>query len=97
MLPSELLQHKRQEILELLKKHPKFHNLRVFGSAARGEDTENSDLDILTDYYADTSLLDLCGLNIDLEKLLGISIHLLTVDDIHDAFKDKVLKDAIPL
>jgi predicted nucleotidyltransferase len=53
-------------------------NARLFGSAARGEDTEGSDLDILVEAAPGTSLFDLADVEIELEKLLGCRVEVTT-------------------
>jgi predicted nucleotidyltransferase len=60
----------RPAILELATKHG-MRRVRIFGSVARGEETEASDLDVLVDVEAGRSLLDLAGFELDLEDLVG--------------------------
>ena len=66
---DELLKAKRQEILAIAARHDA-HNLRVFGSVARGEDGPESDLDILVEMEPGRSLMDHVALKQDLEALL---------------------------
>ncbi|MDR3361353.1 MAG: nucleotidyltransferase domain-containing protein [Desulfovibrio sp.] len=75
-LPSERLHIHREEILEILGRYPMIYNVRIVGSVARGEDTEDSDIDFLVDTTPETSLFDLGGLHEDLAELLGVSIEL---------------------
>jgi predicted nucleotidyltransferase len=65
----------------------------LFGSLARGEDREDSDIDILVEFEAGKSLLDLAGLKIELEELLGRRVDLLTFNSLHPLLKDKILKE----
>ena len=68
---KQLLQERREEILEIALKHGAF-NVRVFGSVARGEETENSDIDFLINYNINKiSSWFPVGLIHDLEDLLG--------------------------
>jgi predicted nucleotidyltransferase len=97
MLPSEILRKKRDEIKEILKHYPMVENLRVFGSVARGEDTIKSDIDFIIDDLPGTTLFDLGGLQVDLQELLGIDVHLLTPDDIHPRFRENCIKEAQPI
>ena len=71
--------------------------MRVFGSVARGTDTEGSDVDFLIDANKGTTLLDLGGLQDDLQTLLGVKVDLLTPEDVSKHFRDKILEEAIPL
>jgi predicted nucleotidyltransferase len=78
MRPSEALAKHRDEVLEIISRYP-VSNPRVFGSAARGEDVEGSDLDILVDPQFDvTTFIDLANLEIKLEALLGIEVDVCT-------------------
>ncbi|MGH8676169.1 MAG: nucleotidyltransferase family protein [Burkholderiales bacterium] len=69
----------------------------VFGSAARGDDTEGSDLDLLVDMPADTTLLDMVGLQDDLCTALGIHVDVVTANDLPDRVRTRVLREARPL
>ena len=71
------LQHNRGEVREVLQRFG-MTNPRVFGSAARGEDTDNSDLDILVDAPRGTSLYDLAAVEVELETILGCKVEVLT-------------------
>jgi predicted nucleotidyltransferase len=95
MLPSEALNKNREKILEVLASYPSLKNLRVFGSVARGEDTEKSDIDFLVDAQRGTTFIDLSGLEIDLQKLLGVPVHLTNSKAIRPQMKDKCLNEAI--
>lgn len=70
MRPSEALAKHREEVLEIIAKYP-VSNPRVFGSVARGEDVEGSDIDIVIDPKPKLSYFDLAGLEIELRALLG--------------------------
>jgi uncharacterized protein len=72
-------------------------NLRVFGSALRGADREGSDLDLIVDPLPGAILLDLGGLQIELESLLGVRVDLLTPGDLPLKFRDEVLSQALPV
>ena len=63
----------------------------VFGSFSRGKAKKNSDVDILIQYKERKSLLDLAGLEIELEKKLGRKVDLLTYDSLHPLLKKKIL------
>jgi predicted nucleotidyltransferase len=72
-------------------------NLRVFGSVLHGADQDSSDLDLLVDALPGATLLDLGGLQDELESLLGIHVDLLTPTDLPLKFRDKVLAQAQPV
>lgn len=93
---QELLQEKRQQILEIAAKHGAY-NVRIFGSVARGEEDEESDVDILVDAGPETSSWFPAGLIIDLEELLGREVDVVTEEALHWYIKDEVLKEAAPL
>ena len=76
-----------------------FHlsNVRVFGSAVRGEDTEHSDIDLLVSVGADASLFDLGGFADAVEQMTGFAVDLLTDDQVQDEHFAHVLEQAVPL
>ena len=96
MRPSQILELKRNEVLALTAKS-KAANVRVFGSARRGEDKDASDLDLLVDALPGATLFDLGGLQVQLEELLGVRVDLLTPGDLPAKFRERVLKDAVPV
>jgi len=73
------------------------HSLRVFGSVARGEANENSDLDLLVAWEPGRSLLDHAGLVGDLQELLGMKVHVGTEKALHWYVRDRILREATPL
>ena len=96
MRPSEILQLKRKEVLALMAKS-KAANARIFGSVRNGKDRDESDLDLLVDPLPGATLFDLGSLQIDLEDLLGVRVDLLTPDDLSAAFRERVLREALPV
>lgn len=96
MTISKAIQAQRDVIVALAAKHGA-HNVRVFGSAARDEAGPQSDVDILVDLDSDRSLLDLGGLLMDLEELLGRKVDIVTEKGLHWYIRDKVLKEAVQL
>lgn len=83
----------RHEILRLAASRGARH-VRVFGSVARGDDHGESDVDFLVDMEAGRSLLDLVGLEQDLEELLHRKVDVLTERSLHPALRDQVLAEA---
>jgi predicted nucleotidyltransferase len=96
MTLSTLRGVRRDEILRLARKRGA-RNLRVFGSVARGEASENSDLDLLVEWEPGRSLLDHAGLVEDLQELLGMKVHVGTEKSLHWYVRDRVLREATPL
>ena len=90
------LHGKRQEILRIAAKHGA-RNIRVFGSAARGEDRADSDLDLLVEMESGRSLLDLVALGQELEDLLQSKVDVLTDTSVHPAIRPHILADVRPL
>lgn len=93
---NEELQNKRTEILRLAAAHGA-SNVRVFGSVARGEARPDSDLDVLVDLEPGRSLLDLGGLLMDLQDLLGCRVDAVTERGLRPRIRDRVLREAVPL
>ena len=93
MLPSVALASKRDQILALAAARGA-RRLRIFGSVARGEDHEGSDIDLLIDMPAGTSLLQIVGLQHDIEDALGMRIDLCTERELHPSLRTRILTDA---
>jgi predicted nucleotidyltransferase len=87
---------RREEVLHLAARRGAY-DLRVFGSVARGEANENSDLDLLVAWEPGRSLLDHAGLVEDLQELLGVKVHLGTEKSLHWYVRDRILREATPL
>ena len=87
---------RREEILRLAERRGA-HNLRVFGSVARGEANESSDLDLLVAWEPGRSLLDHAGLVQDLQELLGVKVHVGTEKSLHWYVRNRILREATPL
>lgn len=96
MRPSVALDMKRSAVREAVNRF-RTANLRVFGSVLHGTDQDDSDLDLLVDALPGATLLDLGGLQDDLESLLGIHVDLLTPSDLPLKFRAKVLAEAQPV
>ncbi len=90
------LREKRVEILQIAAKHGA-RTIRVFGSVARGEEDEKSDLDLLVDMEEARSLLDLGGLLLELQDLLGCRVDVVTEKGLRERIRDRVLKEAVAL
>ncbi|HSJ59202.1 MAG TPA: nucleotidyltransferase family protein [Anaerolineae bacterium] len=93
---DERLQAKRRHILRAAKRHGA-SNVRIFGSAARGEATEESDIDFLVDVEPEHSAWFPVGLVAELEALLGCEVDVVSEEALHWYIRDRVLEEAIPL
>ena len=94
-LHQKIQQH-RNEILDLAKKYGA-GNIRIFGSVARGEAREDSDIDVLVDLESGRSLLDLGGFLMDLQHLLGCRVDVVTTKGLRERIRSRVLKESVPL
>ncbi len=95
MKPSEALELHREEIREIVGKY-RVTNPRIFGSVLHGDDTEDSDLDILVDpIKGKTSMFDIAGLEIELQDFLHIKVDILTPNGLPKKFRDEVVEEAI--
>ena len=93
---DELIQSKRDDILRIAALYGA-SNVRVFGSVARGEADEKSDIDFLVSLEPGRSLFDLGGLLADLEDLLGCDVDVVTEDGLRERIRNRVLKEAVVL
>ena len=96
MRPSVALNANRAEIREIVLTH-RASNARVFGSVVHGTDTDESDLDILIDPTADTTLFDLGAIRYKLRTLLGVPVDILTPNSLPDSFRESVISEAQPI
>jgi hypothetical protein len=92
----EELRSRRDEILRIATRYGAGH-VRVFGSVARGEADERSDVDFLVDLEKGRSLLDLGGLLMDLQDLLGRRVDVVTEKGLRERIRNRVLGEAVPL
>ncbi len=96
MKPSEALNTHREAIRHVAEQNHTL-NPRVFGSVLRGDDTEESDLDLLVDPTPDTTLFDIARIQNRLQQLLGVSVDVLTPRALPEKIRDSVLKEAVPV
>ena len=96
MRPSIALQIHRDAIREIALSH-RVKNVRVFGSVLHGDDTEDSDLDLLVDPTPETTLMDIGAIRYELKELLGLAVDVLTPRALPDKFRDIVLQEAKPV
>ena len=92
----ESLRQQRTAVPDAAQRH-KAHNLRVFGSVARGTERSSSDIDILVDALPGATLFDLGALQVELEELLGANVDLVTPGDLPMSFRSAVLAQAVEI
>lgn len=93
---DRLLEEKREEILSIASEHGA-RDVRVFGSVARKEADRESDIDFLVELEPGRSLLDLGGLQMGLESLLGCRVDVVTVGGLKSRIRERVLREAMPV
>jgi Predicted nucleotidyltransferases len=96
MTLEALLKAKRDEILQVCAKYGA-RNVRVFGSVARGEADEQSDIDLLVEFEPNRSLLDHAGLFVELQELLGVKVDVVSDRGLKPRIRQRVSQEAIPL
>ncbi len=94
MRPSEALSRHRDRIREIALSHH-VSDVRVFGSALRGDDGVDSDLDLLVEPTAQTTLMDIGAIRHELKCLLGMEVDVLTPNGLPPKFRDQVLREAV--
>jgi predicted nucleotidyltransferase len=96
MAIDAVLKDKREEILQIAGNYGA-HNVRVFGSLARGQAGPDSDVDLLVKLDPGRSLLDLIAIKQDLEDLLGCQVDVVTEAAISPYIREHVLREAVSL
>ena len=91
-----LIEQHRVEILEIAKRRG-LRNVRVFGSMARGDANDNSDVDLLVTLPPERTGLALGGLLMDVQELLHRRVDVVTENSLHPLLRDRVLQEAQPL
>ena len=92
----EIIEDKKEQVLALAARHGA-SNVRVFGSVATGTADQDSDIDFLVDLEKGRSLFDLGGLLMDLQKLFGRKVDVVTENGLHWYIKDRILSEAKPI
>jgi predicted nucleotidyltransferase len=96
MKPSVAFEQNREFIREAVTRR-RVANPRVFGSVLHGTDREGSDVDILVDALPGATLLDLGGLEEELQGHLGVPVQVVTPEELHRFFRDRVIAEARPV
>ena len=96
MRPSLALQNNRAAIREIALSH-RVLNVRVFGSVLHGDDTEESDLDLLVDPTAETTMMDIARIQFEVARLLKVSVDVLTPKALPEKFRAQVVTEAVAI
>lgn len=92
----QLLAAKRDEILKLARSYG-VQSIKVFGSVARGDDSDSSDIDFLVSLEDGRSLFDTGALLMELEELLGCRVDVLSERGLRKRFKERIMQEASSL
>ena len=93
MRPSLALETHREAIREIALRH-RVTNVRVFGSVLHGDDTADSDLDLLVEPTAETTMMDIARIQLELGRLLQVTVDVLTPRALPDKFRQQVEQEA---
>lgn len=96
MKPSQALLSHRHDIRRIVEQHHAC-NARIFGSVLHGNDTDDSDLDLLVDPTLETTLMDIAKIQNQLQNLLGVHVDVLTPRALPERFRSRVLAEAKPV
>jgi predicted nucleotidyltransferase len=96
MRPSVALQENTDRIRAIIARYP-VRNIQVFGSVARGDDLDGSDLDLLVEPTERTTLYDLAGLKLELEALLSVGVDIATPRALRQGLAGRIADDLRPL
>lgn len=96
MRPSTAVRNNLDQVKAVIARYP-VKNARIFGSVARGDDIEGSDVDLLVEPTDGTTLMDLARLKLELERLLGVGVDIATPRALPDDLVENVSRDSAPL
>ena len=89
---ESLRREKKPDILRLAEMYGA-HDVRIFGSVARGDNRDDSDIDFLVEFDKGRTLFDLVGLRLDLQELLGATVEVVTPNSLR-YIRDRVVAEA---
>ncbi len=92
----EVLKYRREDILRIAAQYGA-SNVRVFGSVARREADEKSDIDLLVDLEPGRTLLDHAALSLALQDLMGVPVDVVSSRGLRERIRERVLQEAVPL
>ncbi|MEW9125057.1 MAG: nucleotidyltransferase family protein [Thermotaleaceae bacterium] len=95
-MKNKLIEEKRKDIIRLaLNRGAK--TIRIFGSVARGEDSDKSDIDFLVSFEEERSIFDLIALKNDLEDLLERPVDVVTENSLHWNIREQVMREVVEI
>ncbi|HEY1931016.1 MAG TPA: nucleotidyltransferase domain-containing protein [Acetobacteraceae bacterium] len=94
--PSQAFDTYRATVRDVVEAH-RARNPRVFGSVARRDDDAGSDLDLLVDTTERTSLFDIAAIELELETVMGVPVHVTTSGALRGKIRERVLAEALPV
>jgi predicted nucleotidyltransferase len=93
MKPSIALRNHREQLREIVARNGALRP-RIFGSAIHGDDTDESDLDLLVEPTGSTTLMTLAAIQLEAERLLGVRVDVLTPSSLPLRYRAEVLREA---
>lgn len=93
---NEILSEKREQILAIAARYGA-RNVRVFGSVARGDADENSDVDFIVEFDESSSLMDHAAMMLELEAILGRRVDIAPEKCLRPRVRERVMQEAVPL
>lgn len=96
MITREMLHRHHKAIFDIARRYGA-HDIRIFGSVARGDADESSDLDLIVRFEPGRSLFDHGGLLMELQDLLGVKVDVISEGGMRPRFRRHVMKEAVPL
>jgi len=96
MMEELLVEQLRNKLIDVLKRHD-VKKAALFGSVARGESTEESDIDLLIEFEGRKSLLDLAGLQLELQDAVKRPVDVLTYKSLHPRLKERILREQVTI
>lgn len=96
MVTRQAVQSRRSEIVAIARRYGA-SDIRIFGSVARGDSTESSDLDLIVRFEPKRTLFDHGGLLMDLQELLGVKVDIIDEGGMRPRFREHAMREAIAL
>lgn len=96
MITRDTIREHREAILAIARRYGA-SDIRIFGSVARGDATESSDLDLIVRFGPECSLFDHGGLLMDLQDLLGVKVDVISENGMRERFRNHIMQDVVPL
>lgn len=91
-----LSKNNKKTIIRIAKRHGA-KSLSLFGSTARGEEQQSSDIDLLVEFEKGRSLIDLVRLERELEEALSVEFDVVTPNSLHPRIRERVDKEKVPV